>query len=872
MQTIWKHLSFLLALTLSLQTAYADEISIQDILDLEATVSLNGSEESHWYAINQNLKEFQYTDAKKNPTEFLNQWRPYYPPKNAYDGNEDWENSEILTYIKFFRLPKELPSPHYSVRLGVITDKDEAYLNGYRIGANGDFSHTNPDGYDKVRVYKIPKEILRLGEVNTLLILNKPYFSYSAGIEQDKLLLGPSESIEGDLLKDEYVKLLLLTIYLTVAFYFLFLFIRRLKDVENLFFGLFTICLVIYQFLRNQLKYELGFEFIHLKKTEYLVLMFLVPLKYHFIRSYFKFKYHWVYKITDSIIGIVFLFILFTSDIIQYDFLNKNVVQPLWILYIIACIYFLVSRAIQKDLDAALMLGGFIFLIVAAFLDILSTRNVIVFPRVSGYAFITLILSIATILANKFVRLNSQVEELNANLEKKVEERTEELNNTLEEVRKLKIQQDGDYFLTSLLLNPLISNRTKSEKIKIDFFTKQKKIFEFKGKKHEIGGDISISSNIELRGKKYTVFINGDAMGKSMQGAGGALVLGVVFNAVLTRSNAEANRNKHPEIWIREAFMDLQRVFESFNGSMLISVVMGLIDENSGLLYYINAEHPWTVLYRDGKASFLESELVLRKLGTPGNEESFFVRIFPLKPGDILIAGSDGRDDILLGYDENGIRIINENEETFLKVVEEGKGEMDSIISKLESLGEYTDDITLLRIEYTQGVPATTLENEKNGSKPLYLKARKLLQEGNFSTALEFLNKSLDEEPYDLESTQLLLAQTHFKIKNWEEALKYFERYVDTNPESTENLFYASYSARMARKMEKAIEYGERCFLRDPNHIKNLVNLAYIYKKTNRNERALYLLERALKEDSDNKDALRLKEIIGKEATESVSL
>lgn len=40
-------------------------------------------------------------------------------------------------------------------------------------------------------------------------------------------------------------------------------------------------------------------------------------------------------------------------------------------------------------------------------------------------------------------------------LEEKVKERTAELKNTLEEVQLLKNQQDGDYFLTSLLIKPL---------------------------------------------------------------------------------------------------------------------------------------------------------------------------------------------------------------------------------------------------------------------------------------------------------------------------------------------------------------------------------------------------------------------------------
>ncbi|MCB1320764.1 MAG: GAF domain-containing protein, partial [Leptospiraceae bacterium] len=59
-------------------------------------------------------------------------------------------------------------------------------------------------------------------------------------------------------------------------------------------------------------------------------------------------------------------------------------------------------------------------------------------------------------------------------LEEKVTERTHDLNNALTEVRALKEQQDGDYFLTSLLVQPLTTGRIASETVQIDFFLRQK--------------------------------------------------------------------------------------------------------------------------------------------------------------------------------------------------------------------------------------------------------------------------------------------------------------------------------------------------------------------------------------------------------------
>jgi tetratricopeptide (TPR) repeat protein len=853
------HILFSIAVFLSIAFPLFSEDSILKIESLDSVQSLNGVEveSNFWYVVNKEIQPKLLTPTEYKNTLSSQEWKPYYPPENIYTKIPEWVGSKHLSLVKLIQIPEKWESPHISVRLGIINDRDKVYLNGKYIGGHGEFGSLAPQSYDRIRTYSIPTNLLIGGQVNILFVQVESYFPQSAGVEQDRMEIGPSEKIEGSLLRDEYVKLLLLMIYATVGFYFLFLFIRRRKDSENLFFGLFTMSLVVYQFFRNQLKYDLDLEFVLMKKMEYLVLALLVPFMFHFLRPYFRYGYHWLFKIADSLIAISFLIILFTSDVVFYDLLNRNFIQPIWILYIIGSFTILIQQTIKKELDAILMLGGFIFLITAATLDILSTRNLIVFPRMSGYAFIILILSIATILANKFVRLNTQVEELNANLEEKVIQRTEELNTTLEEVQKLKVQQDGDYFLTSLLLNPLNVNENTSNKILIEFFTKQKKSFEFKGKTHEIGGDISISSNIELKGKKYTVFINGDAMGKSIQGAGGALVLGVVFNAVLARSNAEINKNKYPESWIKETFMDLQRIFESFNGSMLMSVALGIIEEETGLMYYINAEHPWTVLYRDKKASFLEDELVLRKLGFPDNDEFFFVKIYQLEPGDILLAGSDGRDDILLGYDEEGRRIINEDEQVFLQVVEQGDADLESIAKILENTGEYTDDITLVKVTYSS---VEEQEEQSEGSSELFDKGKDLIKQSKWEEAAAALTESLESEPGNMGAKTSYLGQSLFKLKRWDESLRYLEKSLEIKPNQTDLLFYASYSAKMNKQFLKAADFGERCYLRDQTNLKNIINLADIYKKLNQVSKANHLVERALKIDPGNRNAILLQE------------
>ncbi len=465
-------------------------------------------------------------------------------------------------------------------------------------------------------------------------------------------------------------------------------------------------------------------------------------------------------------------------------------------------------------------------------------------------------------LAVTFNRMTEQIQDFTQNLELKVKQRTEELNRTLQEVQALKIAQDGDYYLTSLLLTPLQPNNNICKNTKTEFYMEQKKKFTFRKWNSQIGGDICITDTIRLQGKDYTAFINGDAMGKSIQGAGGALVLGVVFNAGLMRSKVEKYQNIYPETWLKERFLDLHNVFLSFDGSMYISVCMGLVDDETGLLYYINAEHPWTVLYRDGKASFLEEELALRKLGTPGQEDKFYVRLFPLMPGDVVITGSDGRDDLLI-QTPTGEEVVQEDETQFLKRVEEGHGKIPEILERLKASGKIMDDISLLRVSYKEDVP----EDEKTAALPdpeivqKVEESKLLLESGKIEEAYEKIKTSLDENQKFPEMLKLL-GKLYFNIGDYSRAIECFEEYVNLNPSDSEYLYALSNTYRLFGKFNQAADVGERLYLRDQKNVLNLLNLAAIYLELKVIGRANYMIEKALQVEPDNEQAKSLKEVI----------
>ncbi|MBI3395382.1 MAG: SpoIIE family protein phosphatase, partial [Spirochaetia bacterium] len=468
------------------------------------------------------------------------------------------------------------------------------------------------------------------------------------------------------------------------------------------------------------------------------------------------------------------------------------------------------------------------------------------------------------------------------NLEEKVKERTRELNETLTQVHALKVQQDGDYFLTSLLQRPLNYNANKSKLVPTQFAIKQKKTFEFRNKHADLGGDICVTGNLRM-GKpeayrRYIFAMNGDAMGKSMQGAGGSLVMGVVMNTILARS-AKNNRvvDTTPEQWLTDVYDEVHGVFGAFNGSMVISSVMTLIDEESGEMWYFNAEHPFMVIYRNGHASFIEEELQLRKLGLE-SEIPFRVHKFQLEPGDVVFMGSDGRDDVDLTPNAPQ-RTINEDEFMFLRHVEGGKGDIENVMQLVLSSGGMTDDLSLLRIGFQENVVARKLVREEEQQRviididweaapgedskldeafdDLFARGRKLARMGKHEEALDILRQAYSIRR-DFPALNKILAVLTFKDRDYSHAIEILDTYLEHDPKVVDFWLYLSIAHKRLGENDQALQAALKVYELNPDRLPNLINLADLYQKSGDYQTARLYLDQALAIDPSNRQAQSL--------------
>lgn len=787
----------------------------------------------------------------------------------------DWEKGKLrkVTMAKSFLLSppdfQKVDDDAFSLHIPYISNYYQIYINGNLVSANGKLKEDTIEqsGYRRHILVRIKRNFLNVGQNQIRILLAaeegeelnvyKLFNDFPANIN----LASEHLTIE-----DEYETYMLLFLYFFVGIYHGLFYWKRKQETYNLYYALFSVFLAVYMIFRSQGVYSFGLDPFTQTKIEYFV-VFLTPVwLLLFAEVFFRGKISILSKSYLSLSGVLAVTQIFVNRATSVIILRIWQVSVL--VFGVMILYLIISAVRAKNKDAKRLLIGILFLLGTGTWDILGASGMLPIQNLNllRFGFLVFVLGIAVVLANRFLRVHKQVEELNLSLEKKVEERTNELQNTLTKVQELKVQQDGDYFLTSLLLDPLSQTKVESTQVLLQSFVKQKKEFEFRGKKREIGGDIIISDTITLNGKTYLVFVNGDAMGKSIQGAGGALVLGVVFLSFIKRTQMILeNQIKSPERWIKECFFELQTIFESFDGSMLVSVVLGLVEEDTGVLYYLNAEHPWTVLYRDGVASFIEEELELRKIGTKGMDGDVRIRIFPLEKGDILFIGSDGRDDLVLEESGDGNRLINEDETKFLEVVKKSNGDLNLIVENLLDVGTFSDDLTLLRLEWLGSFKRVSKDTLTNLSSDdyLYAKIKSLLELGNGEEAFQTIESLLSNESLN-DDVRINLIREKSRIslllKKFDVAVESLESIFPFFVTDNEILLQLSFAYRKSRNLKKAIEIGERLRARDPKHVRNLINLVECYRLIGNIERAKKILSRIGAIAPENLQYLKLKD------------
>lgn len=423
-------------------------------------------------------------------------------------------------------------------------------------------------------------------------------------------------------------------------------------------------------------------------------------------------------------------------------------------------------------------------------------------------------------LAVNFDAATYEINTIRNYLTELVDEKTKTLSDAYEELKQLKSRQDGDYYLTSNLIESLTEMRPESDSVVIDSLIKQYKTFEFMGHTKEIGGDMNAGYSIRLQGEKYTLVVNADAMGKSLQGAGGVLVLGSALRSLIERTQInEGIKNQSPERWLKNAFLELHRLFSSFNGGMMASMICLLIHDASGYTVMINAEHPKGILLRRAQSSFISHHEGLRKLGNTAVKGRLWVDTFMMQHGDIVIMGSDGRDDLIVGHDDDGQPVMNEDDRRILRIVRAADGDLPRIFLGIRASGEIVDDVSLLRVQYAvhkpeQPAAVAELWNQHDAAR-------------DAQQRIVILRKILQSDPENVRAWQALF-RIYLGGKNFVEAAFISECILRLRPDRDFFMYSAALLFYKIGNFEKAFNYADRLALRNWHFAPYLVLLGLI--------------------------------------------
>ena len=715
-----------------------------------------------------------------------------------------------------------------SILLEKIVWAEQAYLNGHFLGGTIQKEKEQWNYWNLHRNYSIAKEYLVNGKNEIIL---KVYIE-SEGSIPDKIQIGPRPAIEelsfAKMFYESYLNGIVTVLFIVISLYHFLIYWKRKQDVENLYYAIFCFSYSLYGI--NFISWILGsfvqINYFYFQKFIFLSMYISAFALYRFISIFLKRKDRKWFSILYIFFATLPILLILVSP--NYAFMYKTrgyimlFVMPFLLYILLIPVYNFIK---YKNVEAKTMLASLVIIFIVAVHDVLN----VVFQWNTvfwlGPGIPIFMGSIMFLLGNKFVDVYNQTDELNETLEQKVVERTKEVMEKMDVIKALNIQQDGDYYLTSLIERPLGTNYNKSKNVKTDFYVEQKKRFQFKNRNSELGGDICISGNLRFGDGKdrYIFFFNGDAMGKSMQGAGGAIVAGTVINNILARS---ARNNKiqkiPPSEWVTETYLELDSVFKTFDGSMLMSCACGLINERTGQMWYFNAEHPWGVIYRDGKAEFIESGLNLRKLGTIIDGNEFKIQEYQLYEGDIFFVGSDGRDDLDISH--NGEKEINEDETRFLRAVEKSNGDLSKLVEAIHSFGKVTDDLSLIRVAFLNKI-----EKNEESSINLHEQGKSLIEAGHLIEGRSNLLDHFKQKPDDIANLELL-ASTYYIQREYEEAIFYMEKILDLSPTDTDTIFNLSLCYKHRKDIETSTKFAEQLLHLNPKKISNIINLADNYR------------------------------------------
>ncbi|MCP4136410.1 MAG: adenylate/guanylate cyclase domain-containing protein, partial [bacterium] len=183
------------------------------------------------------------------------------------------------------------------LRLGKIGQADAVYLNGQFIGSTG-LKKSTPAGavlddsvlyYDKMRLYKIPRELLSLTKPNIVAVRVFAKYNIAPGLSHGKYYIASDQKIERSKFWDDFKKIFVIALSSLLGVFYLywqFLFLK--DDRATVYFALASFAMAVNTFTQSRIIYSILPNSLSIKKMEFISIIIFAHLVIeffvHFVR------------------------------------------------------------------------------------------------------------------------------------------------------------------------------------------------------------------------------------------------------------------------------------------------------------------------------------------------------------------------------------------------------------------------------------------------------------------------------------------------------------------------------------------------------------------------------------------------------------
>ncbi|EMK26028.1 adenylate/guanylate cyclase domain-containing protein [Leptospira kirschneri] len=274
-----------------------------------------------------------------------------------------------------------------------------------------------------IRSFRLPVDssLLRSGEnlLTFRLIGDAPASFLSKNVDLGFYIDGDysittEQKLSGEI--STLINLCLNTIYVFFGLYHLLIYVKRREDLYNLYFGIFSVFMALYSLSRSSTAFEVIYDTTWITRIEYSSVSLLAPLFLLFMQDYFYGRA----KFSKVLFAILILNVVIALTTLVEPFRYTMTSLRLWQISILPTLvyllYFMSKAVYLRKKDAVLLATSMFTVVFIAVYDVIDSIFFQSGIRFTQFAYFLFVVALTTILANRFISLYRQSEDLNIEL------------------------------------------------------------------------------------------------------------------------------------------------------------------------------------------------------------------------------------------------------------------------------------------------------------------------------------------------------------------------------------------------------------------------------------------------------------------------